>query len=61
MGRAYEDLIGASVELEFEGRSLHVLPLREILAIKTRAARPKDIAAIPYIQSTIDEIEKSGL
>ena len=59
-GRTYEDLIGASVELEFEGRCLHVLPLREILAIKTRAARPKDLAVIPYIQSTIDEIEKSG-
>jgi len=51
-------LLHNSVLLDFEGRSLHVLQLREILAIKTRAGRPKDLAAIPYIQSTIDEIEK---
>ena len=32
----------------------------ERVAIKTRAGRPKDPAAIPYIQATIDEIEREG-
>lgn len=59
-GRSYEDLLGPSVLLEFEGRPLRILSLRELLAIKTRAGRPKDLAAIPYLQSTIDEIEREG-
>lgn len=59
-GRSYVDLLGPSVLVDFEGRPLRILSLREILAIKTRAGRPKDLAAIPYIQSTIDEIESSG-
>jgi hypothetical protein len=49
-----------SVLVDFEGRPLRILSLREILAIKIRAGRPKDLAAIPYIQSTIDEIERQG-
>jgi hypothetical protein len=56
-GRTYEDLLASSVRVDFEGRPLWILSLRELLAIKQRAARPKDLAAIPYIQSTIDEIE----
>ena len=57
-GRSYEDLLPASIPLEFEGRTLRFLHLREVLAIKKRAGRPKDLAAIPYIESTIDEIER---
>jgi len=59
-GRDFEDLLGDSVLLDFEGRPLRVLTLRELLAVKIRAGRPKDLAAIPYIQSTIDEIETEG-
>lgn len=33
---------------------------RDLLNIKTRAARPKDFAAIPYIESPLDEIESGG-
>jgi hypothetical protein len=56
-GRTFEDLLSSSIEIEFEGRRIRVLTLRELLAVKKRAARPKDLAAIPYIESTIDEIE----
>ena len=48
-GRAFEDLLASSVVLDFEGRPIRVLALREILAVKRRAARPKDLAAIPRI------------
>jgi hypothetical protein len=58
-GRDYEDLLPATLTMEFEGRTFRFLQLREILAIKKRAGRPKDLAAIPYIESTIDEIERS--
>lgn len=57
-GRGYEDLLPATVLLEFEGRTFQFLDLREILAIKRRTGRPKDLAAIPYIESTIDEIDR---
>jgi hypothetical protein len=59
-GRSYEDLLPVSVPLEFEGRTLRFLSLREVLAIKKRAGRPKDLAAIPYIESTIQEIERQS-
>lgn len=56
-GRAFEDLLSSSIVMELDGRPIRVLALRELLAIKKRAARPKDLAVIPYIESTIDEIE----
>jgi hypothetical protein len=56
-GRDYDDLIDSTVSVEFEGRQVRLLSLREILAMKKRAKRPKDLAAIPYIESTIDEAE----
>ena len=59
-GRAYEDLLPVSIPLELEGRSFRFLNLREILAIKKRSGRPKDLAAVPYIESTIDEIERNA-
>jgi hypothetical protein len=57
-GRSYKNLLPASISLELEGRTFQFLHLLEILAIKKRAGRPKDLAAIPYIESTIDEIER---
>lgn len=59
-GRAYEDLLDASVALDLEGRPLRVLGLAELLAIKRRAGRPKDMAVIPYIESTLDELTRQG-
>ena len=56
-GRAYEDLIDSSILIDFENRPVRLLSLREILAVKKRAGRPKDLAAIPYIESTIDELD----
>ena len=59
-GRDYDALLESSVLVDFEGKPLRILSLRELLVIKMRAGRPKDLAAIPQIQSTIDEIEQKG-
>jgi hypothetical protein len=59
-GRAYEDLLDATVEVSLAGRTLRLLTLGEILAIKKRAARPKDLAMIPYLESTLEEIERES-
>ncbi len=56
--RTYDDLVDASLSMEFDGRQIRVLKLEELLAIKTRAGRPKDLAAIPYIESTIAEARR---
>jgi hypothetical protein len=56
--RSYDDLLSSSVELDLDGRMLRVLGLRELLGIKRRAGRPKDLAAIPYIESTIAELSR---
>jgi hypothetical protein len=58
--RSYADLLSATVLIDFEGRPLRVLGLRELVAIKKRAGRPKDLAVIPYLESTIDELEKQN-
>lgn len=58
-GRSYEDLLEASVELELDGRQLRVIGLDELLQIKKRAGRPKDLAGIPYIEATIAESSRS--
>lgn len=57
-GRTYEDLQEVSIDVDFEGRSLRVLTLEELVAVKKRAGRPKDLAVIPYIESTIDEVRR---
>jgi hypothetical protein len=59
-GRGYDDLLCASVQVDLKGRVVRMLTLKEILAIKIRTARPKDLAVIPYIESTINEIERQS-
>ena len=56
--RGYDELFGSSYLLDFAGRPLRVLTLTELLAVKKRAGRPKDLAGIPYIESTIAELER---
>jgi hypothetical protein len=56
--RSYEDLLESSVALDLDGRLLRVIELGELLQIKRRAGRPKDLAGIPYIESTIAELSR---
>jgi hypothetical protein len=56
--RSYEDLVEAALIIELDGRSLRVIRLEELLQIKKRAGRPKDLAGIPYIEATIAELAR---
>lgn len=56
--RSYEDLLDATVTLELDGRTLRMIQLNELLQIKKRAGRPKDLAGIPYIEATIAELSR---
>jgi len=57
--RTYDDLLALTLEIDLDGRLLRVLTLGELLSVKRRAGRPKDLAAIPYIESTIAEMERA--
>ena len=52
-GRTYERLLEASVPLELEGRSILVLDLAEIRAIKAELGSPRDQAHLLLIDETL--------
>lgn len=56
--RGYDDLLESSLSIDFDGHALRVLSLEELLAIKRRAGRPKDLAGIPYLESTLAELRR---
>jgi hypothetical protein len=37
-----------------------VLELTMLLEVKRRAGRPKDLAVLPFLEATIDELAKKG-
>ncbi len=56
-GKSYEDLLVFSKELSVgENAVVRVLELSVLLEIKRRAGRPKDLAVIPFLEATLDEI-----
>ena len=57
--KAYEDLVPHSTEIKIGERAVvRVLDLSMLIEIKRRAGRPKDIAVIPFLEATLDEIRK---
>jgi hypothetical protein len=57
-GKTYEDLIDKTVRMNLGGdRTIDVLELRTLIEVTKRAGRPKDLAAIPVLEATLDEIE----
>ena len=57
--RSYEDLLPRTVELALaDGSRLRVLELSALIESKERVARPKDLAVLPYLRATLDEIRR---
>jgi hypothetical protein len=55
----YDALFGVSRELFItEDTVIRVLELGMLLEVKRRAGRPKDLAVLPFLEATIDEISK---
>ncbi len=55
-GKSFEEFLGSSVELKLSDEdTIRVVTLETLVELKKRAGRPKDLAAIPHIESTIDE------
>lgn len=57
--RGYEDLLPLTVEMTLAGgRAVHVLTLPALIEAKERAGRPKDLAALPVLRATLDELKR---
>jgi len=55
-GKSYEDLLPSVRTIALaEGRTVSVLQLSTLIEIKRRAGRPKDLAALPVLEATLDE------
>jgi len=56
--RDYDALLPKTTPMQLEGRTILVLQLDELLEIKKRAGRPKDLAMVPYIEATLEELAR---
>src|SRR5450432_1425637 len=57
--KTYEDLLTFTKELAIgENASVRVLDLSTLIEVKRRAGRPKDLAVIPFLEATLDEIRR---
>lgn len=58
-GRDYDALLPDSADVALgDGHHIRVLRIGALIGIKERAGRPKDIAALPALRATLDEIAK---
>ncbi len=57
MGKTFDDLLPLSVEITIDGRSLHVLGLETIVALKRASPHPKDKLALPILEATLRRIK----
>jgi hypothetical protein len=59
--KTYEDLLASCRELAVGANAtVKVLELSMLLEVKRRAGRPKDVAVLPFLEATLDEIRKKG-
>jgi hypothetical protein len=57
--RTYEDIVGHTVPIAIDDQvTVRVLELEEYIGMKERARRPKDLAALPTLRATLDEIRR---
>ena len=61
-GLGYEDLLARAPAVSLgEGASVHVIDLPTLIALKEKAGRPKDLAALPVLRATLAlTLKRSG-
>jgi hypothetical protein len=57
-GADFDALSGDTVEVDIEGVRVRVLELSRLIEVKQAAGRPKDLAVLPLLRATLDEIRK---
>jgi hypothetical protein len=57
--RTYDDIVGHTLPIAIDDEvTVRVLELEEYIGMKERARRPKDMAVLPTLRATLDEIRK---
>ena len=58
-GLGYDELFADTVVVNAAEMSLRVLALPRLIEIKERAGRPKDLAALPVLRSTLERSKRN--
>jgi hypothetical protein len=59
--RGDDELLAESLVMSLgEGHTIRVLRLSTLIDVKRRAGRPKDLAALPALCATLEELERAG-
>jgi hypothetical protein len=57
--RGYEELVEQTVEMNLAGGlTIRVLSLPALIEAKERSGRPKDLAVLPLLRATLDEVKR---
>lgn len=59
-GQGYDELLAHSESVMDQGRLLRLLDLPMLIAVKTKAGRPKDRLMLPILIATMQERDKSA-
>jgi hypothetical protein len=55
-GQTYETLLTSTREISLaDGLTIRILDLPRLIEVKRRAGRPKDLAALPVLEATLEE------
>jgi hypothetical protein len=57
-GKAYEDLLEHTVEIEFRGHTIRVLDLKMLVELKRASTDPRDTQRLPMLEETLRQVEK---
>ncbi|MGD8861766.1 MAG: hypothetical protein PVI30_17275 [Myxococcales bacterium] len=57
---SYEDLLEHAIELQVGSMVVRVLSLAKLIEVKRAAGRPKDLAALPLLESTLARSKAKG-
>ncbi len=57
-GRAYEDLLEHTVEIEFRGHTIRVLDLKTLVELKRTSRDLKDRQRLPVLEETLRQLEE---
>jgi hypothetical protein len=51
--RSFEEVLGKTIVIEVEDMEVRVLDLEELIAVKAKAGREKDLAVLPLLRATL--------
>lgn len=57
-GKAYEDLLEHTVEIEFRGHTVRVLNLKTLVELKRASTDPRDRHRLPVLEETLRQLEE---